>query len=315
MSLQELSALFTLAQAETADMHLRDSGSRYAAWLQQAESHDLLPNEQLLPQILCDCPDTLPPFMQNNPAVDTPELRASVSALQPWDFWFQVAPGLTTNDNRVTRNRMLCRSGLISATVARLLGPRLARSRILDMGSHSGFFSFDLASRGAASVTGVELREENLAQARFLQKHYGLNTVHFVQGDVCQYRPRETYDVVLNLGLLYHVINPIELVRQTYDLCKDFSVIDTVCHKEPISAYIAAFNKDINGRGEGRHTAELHPTYRALIDSMHDAGFVDLVELTAYSGLVAGIYRERRRRCIIGFKRPLADILHERQAG
>lgn len=312
MSLHDLTRLFSVATPSDT-MTLVGSGQRYANWLKQAESLSLLPDEQLLPQLLCHCPNQLPPFMQQSPATDSEVLAARMQALAPWDFWFQLAPGLTSNDNTVTRNRMVCRSSLISATVARLLGDRLGKTHILDMGSHSGFFSFDMAARGAASVTGVELREENLAQAHFLREVYGLDQVEFIQGDVCAYRPDRQYEVVLNLGLLYHVIDPVSLVRQTFDLCSEFAVIDTLCHKEPISAYIAAFNKDTAGRGEGRHTAEMHPTYRALIDTMHDAGFVDLLELTAHDGdCVAGIYRQRKRRCIIGFKKPLAQLLAER---
>ena len=312
MSTVALAGLFATATPEAA-YPLSTSGQRYAQWQKDVESMNLLPNEQLLPQILVRCDDVLPPFMQHSPAEPSEQLRAQMDALAPWDFWFQLAAGIESCDNNVTKNRMLCRSQLISETVAKLLGEKIGQSHILDMGSHSGFFSFDMAGRGAASVTGVELRTENLAQANFLKDVYQLPQVTFQQGNVNDFKPNRTYEVVLNLGLLYHVIDPISLVRQTYELCSEFAVIDTLCHKEPISAYIAAFNKDTAGRGEGTHTAEMHPTYRALIDTMHDAGFVDLIELTAHDGdKVAGIYKERRRRCIIGFKKPLAEFLQQR---
>lgn len=63
---------------------------------------------------------------------------------------------------------------------------------------------------------------------------------------------------------------------------------------------------------------ELHPTYRALIDTMHDAGFVDLVELIADAGddgRVSDYYRSHIRRCIVGFKRPMAEILADNYPG
>jgi trans-aconitate methyltransferase len=179
------------------------------------------------------------------------------------------------------------------------------------MGCHSGFFSFDVASRGVQRVTGVELRDENIRQARFLQAHYQLPAIEFIQSDIMSWQPSGPFTAVMNLGLLYHVIDPITLVRKTYDWCTDFAVIDTVCHKEPVSAYIAAFNKDIARSGEGKYTAELHPTYRALIDTMHDAGFTDLIELIAGSGRIAGIYEKRTRRCIVGFKRPINEVLRD----
>lgn len=313
MSLETLGQLFAMA-TDIRGWHqpqppaLPQAGARYAGWQQRLAVLELLPVEYLLPRILVHCPEDLPPFMQRHTSAD-PAWAATLQALSPWDFWFQLAPGLTSNDNKVTRNRVVCRSHLISATLARLLGPRLARTRLLDLGCHSGFFSFDMAARGAAAVTGVELREENLRQAHFLRTAYELPQVHFEQADVMTWQPGRPFDVVMNLGLLYHVTDPIRLVRHTYDWCTDFAVIDTVCHKEPVSAYITGFNKDIRRSGEGSTRAELHPTYRALIDTMHDAGFVDLVELVADSGRVAGVYKECTRRCIIGFKRPLAEYL------
>jgi len=33
---------------------------------------------------------------------------------------------------------------------------------------------------------------------------------------------------------------PLWLLRRTYDLCRDFAIIDTGCHREPISGYLHA---------------------------------------------------------------------------
>ncbi len=283
---------------------------RYTDWQNHLSDIGLQPDEHLLPRILCHCPEDLPSFMASATTRNsTPELTTQLEQLAPWDFWFQLAPGVTTNSNNVTRNRIVCRSHLISRTIETLLGKNAHQARILDMGCHSGFFSLDMASRGVQHITGVELREENIRQARFLQSHYALDNIEFIQSDIMEWQPDMPYSVVMNLGLLYHVIDPISLVRKTYDWCTDFAVIDTVCHKEPVSAYIAAFNKDTSRSGEGRYTAELHPTYRALIDTMHDAGFTDLIEVIGHSGRVAGVYEKRIRRCIIGFKRPIREII------
>jgi predicted RNA methylase len=294
---------------------LEKSQARYAGWLHHAKNLDLLPIEQLLPRIVCPSPSDLPAFMAHTHTPATDNLRAEVAALEPWGFWFRLASDLNTKKLDILgRNRIICRSHLITATVERLLGKRLSQATVLDMACHSGFFTFDIASRGVQSVTGVELRENNVDQARFLQKHYGIDNADFEQGDVMTWQPPRQFSVVLNLGLLYHVIDPITLVRRTYDWCTDFAVIDTICHHEPVSAFIAAFNKDASLNGEGVYSAELHPTYRALIETMYDAGFVDLLEIVASEddgSRVSKLYRERFRRCIVGFKRPMRDILAE----
>ncbi|HQQ62604.1 MAG TPA: class I SAM-dependent methyltransferase [Pseudomonadales bacterium] len=292
---------------------LEQSSTRYALWQKQAKAHGFLPVEHLLPRIYCPCPGTPPTFMDKADTITaTDRLRQQRDALAPWGFWFKLAQGMNTKKLDILgRNRIICRSHLISATVEKLLGKRLAESTILDMACHSGFFSMDMASRGVKHVTGVELRDISVRQATFLQQHYGIDNITFEQGDIYAWKPTQPFTVVLNLGLLYHVIDPVTLVRRTYDACTDFAVIDTICHPEPTSAFIACFNKDTSLNGEGSHTVELHPTYRALIDTMHDAGFIDLLELVAETGgdnRVSKLYRNRLRRCIIGFKRPMVDV-------
>lgn len=293
---------------------LDKSPARYAGWQKYAKENDLYPLEFLIPRIYCPCPTTMPPFILKAERINpSDELRRQRDELAPWGFWFKLAPGITTKKLGILgRNRLVCRSHLITDTVEKLLGNKIAGATLLDMGCHSGFFSMDIASRGAKHVTGVELRSDNLRQGHFLKQHYGIENITFEQADIAKWKPARSFSVVLNLGLLYHVIDPVTLVRNSYDWCQDFAVIDTVCHREPISAFIAAFNKDVDSHGEGTHTVELHPTYRALIDTMHDAGFVDLIELIADpgdDGRASDYYRDHIRRCIIGFKRPMADVL------
>jgi SAM-dependent methyltransferase len=299
---------------------LEKSRASYAAWQKQAKSNGLLPTEYLLPRIYCPCPAELPAFMlQADKIKPSDQLIQQRDELGPWGFWFKLAPGITTKKLDILgRNRITCRSHLITSTVEKFLGKRLPETTVLDIACHSGFFSLDIASRGVKHVTGVELRAININQAKFLQQHFGFKNISFEQADITAWQPAQKFSVVLNLGLLYHVIDPVTLVRQTYDWCEDFAVIDTICHPEPISAFIAAFNKDVSLHGEGKYSVELHPTYRALIDTMHDAGFVDLVELIADegdSGKVSLYYRKHMRRCIIGFKRPMAEVLKDNGLG
>ncbi len=289
------------------------SPARYGLWQRYATKEGLNTPEELLPRLMCYCSKDLPEFMSRGKPESEELLRNKIKENGPWGFWFSLAPGINTKKiDMHGRNRIVCRSHLISAAVQKFMGKNISDNTVLDIGSHSGFFSLDMAHRGVKSVKGVELRPENIKQAKFLQDHYNINNVEFEQGDITTWQPQHQYSVVLNLGLLYHVIDPISLVRRTYDWCTDFAVIDTVCHHEPVSAFIAAFNKDPNLHAEGLHTAELHPTYRALIDTMYDAGFVDLIELVGDAGVdgrVSDLYRSRNRRCIIGFKTPLAELM------
>jgi 2-polyprenyl-3-methyl-5-hydroxy-6-metoxy-1,4-benzoquinol methylase len=313
MDITQLKQLFTLREdtqawsghQQFADFQHESSQQRYSEWKNHAVAHDLYPIEYLLPRICVECPPDYPAFMldeQHHANYSIQELQRQIDALAPWGFHFRLREGVITNDNAVARNRIVCRSHLITSTVEKLLGEKIARADVLDMGCHSGFFSLDIASRGVHRVIGVELRQSNLMQAQFLADYYRISNVEFTQADVMSYQPGRTFNVVLNLGLLYHVTTPIELVNKTYELCEQFAVIDTICHKEPISAFITSFHKDTSRDAEGKFTVELHPTYRALIDTMYHAGFKQLVEVVGTGGRVSGLYETHERRCIIGFK-------------
>ena len=53
---------------------------------------------------------------------------------------------------------------------------------------------------------------------------------------------------------------------------------------------------------EGTRTVELHPTYRALIDTMREVGFREIVEVIGESPQEIELYSDQTRRCVIGFK-------------
>ena len=155
----------------------------------------------------------------------------------------------------------------------------------------------------------MDLRSENIAKAEFLKEYFGIKNASFRRQDIYDLDPKERFDVVFNLGVLYHVTDPYRLMQLTYDLCRRFAVVDSIMHKEPVSAFIQRVNKDTSSDPEGRYTVELHPTYRAVIDLMHAVGFKQVIEIVR-EPLGEGrdcpheLYDRLDRRCLIGFKEP-----------
>jgi tRNA (mo5U34)-methyltransferase len=80
----------------------------------------------------------------------------------------------------------------------------------LDIGCNAGFYSFELAHRGA-QVTGLEIDERYLAQARWAADELDLaGRVEFRRGTVYDLaREGGAYDLVLFLGVLYHLRYPL----------------------------------------------------------------------------------------------------------
>jgi SAM-dependent methyltransferase len=220
---------------------------------------------------------------------------------------FDLGRGVTTirpgPESSVNEQAYLFRRDLIAGTLADLLGDELGGSTVLDIGCNCGYFSLEMADRGARSVRGVDLRPGNIAQAEFLADHFGVtDNVRFAVSDSRELEGVEEFDIVLNLGLLYHVTEPFELVRQTYELCRRVAVIDTSCALEPFAGFVIVGDRDVEHPVEGRAAVELHPTYRGAIETIRAAGFSEVVELVGVAAQPHPRYESGIRRCFLAFK-------------
>jgi 2-polyprenyl-3-methyl-5-hydroxy-6-metoxy-1,4-benzoquinol methylase len=284
------------------------SQERYAAWRASTGAVSRSAIEYLLPRVEVDILGEWPEYMTQRRHLNetAAELGARIEQLGPWEVAFRLAHGLSTMADdmvaAVSTHRFLYRLDLVNATVAKLLGDDLAHTTVLDIGCHSGLFSLDIAARGARRVDGVDLRAHNIAQAEFVADRYGIDNARFQVRDADEIVNDETWDVVFNLGLLYHVLNPFHLIKQTYELCRSFAVIDTVCHTEPVSAFFVMGDKDIQQTSEGKAAYEFHPTYRAVIDAIRYAGFSDIIEVTGRTDHPHDIYATGNRRCFLAIK-------------
>ena len=86
----------------------------------------------------------------------------------------------------------------------------LAGWRALDVGCNAGFYTFELAARGA-QVLAVDSDEHYLAQARWASGIYGVDgRVEFRRLQVYELaRLDATFDLVLFMGVLYHLRYPL----------------------------------------------------------------------------------------------------------
>lgn len=80
----------------------------------------------------------------------------------------------------------------------------------LDVGCNAGFYSFELARRGA-QVTAIDYDERYLQQARWAAELYGLqNQIRFRKRQIYELaQTDETYDIVWFMGVLYHLRYPL----------------------------------------------------------------------------------------------------------
>lgn len=96
------------------------------------------------------------------------------------------------------------------STIAPHLPQDLEGWRVLDIGCNAGFYSFELARRGA-SVLAVDHDPHYLRQLNWARARYGLDSrVAYRRLDVYQLQTlQESFDLVLFLGVFYHLRYPL----------------------------------------------------------------------------------------------------------
>jgi tRNA (mo5U34)-methyltransferase len=140
------------------------------------------------------------------PAGSGPRLRQKIAALGPW-FHNLHLPG----DVQTAPDHFL---GDFPACKWHEIGPRLPADlsgwSVLDIGCNAGYYSFELARRNA-DVLAIDMNETYLAQARWAAGVFGLSRrVRFRRMQVYELaRSEETFDLVLFMGVFYHLRYPL----------------------------------------------------------------------------------------------------------
>lgn len=113
------------------------------------------------------------------------------------------------------------------------------QARALDLAANEGWWSHRLVEWGAQHVTAIEAREEHVSRARDLRDRAGLtDRIDVRHGDATQLDEAELgrFDVVLHLGLLYHLEHPIGALRDALALTDGLLVVETqTCRAQPVA--------------------------------------------------------------------------------
>ncbi len=137
---------------------------------------------------------------------DRGALEQQIAALAPWYHNLHLPDGTQTAPDHALGDYPLFKW----QEIAGVLPARLDGLTVLDVGCNAGFYSFELASRGAI-VTAIDVSERYLAQARWAAGIYGLEEqILFRRMQVYDLaRTTEEYDIVLFLGVFYHLRYPL----------------------------------------------------------------------------------------------------------
>lgn len=154
------------------------------------------------------------------------ELTSAVPWMYPWELRDgRRTPTLGTELASIHQTR----AATVEPVVPRALERAGPQATVLDMGCNEGWFAHRALEWGAARVVGVDVRQSNVRRAELLRAHFGLETqrLELVCADVFALAPSAlgTFDVVLVLGLIYHLENPVGALRIARGLTKPGGVV------------------------------------------------------------------------------------------
>lgn len=105
----------------------------------------------------------------------------------------------------------------------------LTGKTVLDIGCNAGFYSIEMKLRGASRVLGIDHDGDYLKQARFATEVLGLDISFNLMSVYEVGQLRERFDVVLFMGVFYHLRYPLlalDLVRR--HVAKDWFIFQSM---------------------------------------------------------------------------------------
>lgn len=120
---------------------------------------------------------------------------------------------------------------------------------VLDVGAFDGFFSFECERRGAARVLASDYvvwhgGHDQASKRGFELARRALNSkVEDMDIDVLDLSPERvgTFDVVLFLGVLYHMRHPLLSIEKVASVAKDMLILETAVDMLGVSRPAVAF--------------------------------------------------------------------------
>lgn len=142
---------------------------------------------------------------------DAHKAQEAIAAQDKWHHRIEVAPGVWTPGLQDTQT-VLSQIGMPDD---------LTGMRVLDIGARDGFFTFESERRGAREVIALDNEPPHRTGFSIAARLLGSKAT-YVTENVYSLNPEEygSFDVVLFLGVIYHLRHPLLALDRIYDVCE-----------------------------------------------------------------------------------------------
>lgn len=205
------------------------------------------------------------------------EIKRKIESFPRWHYRFNLKGNVTPifDEKHISRHRQ--RRKYFFDPLVELFGGTLKGKRVLDLGCNAGFWSLHAIANGCDFVLGVDGRQMHLDQANFV---FEVNEVeqsryNFISGNIfdLDFQQFGAFDVVLCLGLMYHVSKPMNLMELINEVNSDVLVIDTLLSTVPGSFLEVRHDRVGEFRDAVDYQLVMVPTTRAVHDLARQFGY------------------------------------------
>ncbi len=247
------------------------------------------------------------------------DVQRRIAEFPRWRYQIDLGGHATPVTEPTFANRHAQRKAYFFRALVELCGGSLAGKRVLDLACNAGFWSLAAIEAGCEHVLGIEGRQVYVDQANFVCEAKRIDPARYafrrasvqeaVAGDL------GSFDVVLCLGLLYHVSQHMTLLERIAALNTDLLVIDTEISRR-VGSLLEVRHEAPDERGSSiDHELVMVPTRQAVTDMVRQLGYASVVlrpRFTDWTG--AGDYRHGWRRAFVCAKRTsLAPLAAEHE--
>lgn len=213
--------------------------------------------------------------------MDKQTLSARINAFPRWHYEFDLGGVKTPIFDPGKMERHWKRKRHIVTPLLEAAGGSLEGKRVLDLGCNAGFWSLAAIEAGAEFVLGLDARQMHIDQAElvFEAKEVDTGRFTFQKADVLNYDYAAwgRFDVVLLLGLFYHLANPLDLLHIIQRVNTDILMIDTAVAQIE-GEYFKLVIEDIEDpRNAVGHGMVLWPSVDAIVSTVGCFGYSSVV--------------------------------------
>lgn len=200
--------------------------------------------------------------------MENEKIIQKINSFESWFYQFDLKGNLTPTSNKRRKIRNLKQKKYFFEPLVELLGGSLAGKRVLDLGCNAGFWSLAAIESGCEFVLGIDGRKMHIDQANFVfeVKEIEKHRYEFIAGNVFEFDFQKygNFDIVLCLGLIYHVSKPMLLMEQISKVNTDILVIDTDLLRAP-GSYLEFYYDNIEDPVAAvDYQLVIHPTKQAV---------------------------------------------------